>query len=82
MGILGDIADTAVSMMEAAKEDIGQQASIEVEVQGYRLEMFNMLGQLDHMVREEPVLRSEVYSLAEAAKQAQRLANVVETDRW
>jgi len=59
--------------MEAAKEDIGMQASIEVEVQGYRLEMFNMKGQLDHMLREEPVLRAEVFSLAEAAKQSQRL---------
>ncbi|MEE4270413.1 MAG: hypothetical protein V2I67_01980 [Thermoanaerobaculales bacterium] len=70
--ILGDVADTAVSLMEAAKEDIGQQAAIEVDVQGYRLEMFNLKGQLDHMLREEPVLRAEVFSLAEAAKQAQR----------
>ncbi len=69
--VVVDIAEVAVSAMQAAKEDIGQQASIEVEVQGYRLEMFNMKGDLDHMWREEPVLRAEVYSLAEKGKQAQ-----------
>ncbi|MCD4749010.1 MAG: hypothetical protein K8R59_06525 [Thermoanaerobaculales bacterium] len=69
--VIGDAADVAGNLAEAAKADIPMQAAIEVQVQNARLELFNMKGQFDHMMREEPVLRAEVYSLAEKLQQAQ-----------
>jgi len=70
--IAGDVADVAVNTMGIAKEDLAMQASNNVDLQGYRLEMFNLKGALDHMVREEPMLRADVYSKAEAVQQAVR----------
>lgn len=69
--VIGDAADVAANITEAAKEDIPLQAAIESQVQDARLELFNMKGQLDHMLREEPVLRAEIYSLAQKQQEAQ-----------
>jgi len=70
--VVGDAADVAANLAEAAKEDIPLQASIEMQVQDARLELFNLKGQLDHLLREEPVYRAEIYSLAEKLKQAEK----------
>ncbi len=68
--VVGDAADIAANITEASQADIPLQAAIEVQVQDARLELFNMKGQFDHMMREEPVLRAEIFSLAEKSQQA------------
>jgi len=70
--ILGDIANAAQVVLETGKNDIPRIAAINTALQGYKLEMFNLKGKLDAMVRQEPVVRAEVYANAEAVQQAER----------
>jgi len=68
--VVGDAADVAANITASSQADIPLQAAIETQVQDARLELFNMKGEFDHMMREEPVLRAEVFSLAEKSQQA------------
>lgn len=67
-----DAIDIAKDAVDATKEDISLQAAIETQIQDARFEIFNLKGELDHLVREEPVLRAEIYARAEAVQQANR----------
>ncbi len=66
-----DGLDIAGSALEASKEDVSLQAAIEVDILDDRLEIFNIKGELDVLVRTEPVSRAEVNAKAEELKQAQ-----------
>ncbi len=65
-----DAADIVANSTESAKEDVGLQAAIESSVQDARLDLYNIKGQLDQLLREEPVRRSEVYAKAQELQQA------------
>ena len=51
--------------MEAAKEDVEQQASIEVEIAGANFEILQAAKELEKLIREEPLKRLEAYSVRE-----------------
>ena len=56
--------------MEAAKEDVEQQASIEVEIQGANFEILQAAKELEKLIREEPLKRLEAYSVREQVEAA------------
>ncbi|MEM7706458.1 MAG: hypothetical protein AAF358_12935 [Pseudomonadota bacterium] len=62
---IGDGLDIASNATSAAKEDVSQQAAIESQVQDARLELFNLKGELDALLRREPLARAEVFSRAQ-----------------
>ncbi len=73
--VLDNIAaglDIARDATDAAKEDVSLQASLETQIQDARFEIFLQKGTLDHLVREEPVLRADIYAKAEEVAQANR----------
>lgn len=60
-----DVSDIISSAMDAAKEDVEQQASIEIELQGANFEILQASKELEKLVREEPLKRLEAYSARE-----------------
>ena len=60
-----DVFEIASSAMEAAKEDVEQQASIEVEIQGANFEILQASKELEKLIREEPLKRLEAFSVRE-----------------
>lgn len=60
-----DVADIVASAMDAAKEDVEQQASIEIEIQGANFELLQASKELEKLVRDEPLKRLEAYSVRE-----------------
>ena len=67
-----DGVDIAQNITEAAKEDVSLQAAIETEILGYRAEMDGEVGKLDEMLRQEPLLRNEIYARAQMVEQAKQ----------
>ncbi len=62
---IGDGLDIVANATAAAAEDVPVQAGIESQIQDARLELFNLKGDLDKLLRQEPLLRSDIYSKAE-----------------
>ncbi len=69
---IADAAEIAQNALEAAKEDVSLQAAISTQIQDARLEIFNLKGDLDALVRQEPLLRTEMEAKAENLAQAHR----------
>lgn len=67
-----DGVDIARSITESAKEDVSLQAAIELQVQGFREEMAGLVGQVEILLRREPVLRNEVFARAQMVEQAKQ----------
>ncbi len=67
-----DAAEIVQNSLEAAKEDVSLQAAIETSIQDARLEIFNLKGDLDALVRQEPLKRADMEAKAEALAQAHR----------
>ncbi len=66
---IADGLDIAANATEAAKEDVAQTSGIETAINNAELDLFNVKGEIDEMIRQEPVLRAEVFARAEAIKQ-------------
>ncbi|QOC21317.1 hypothetical protein IC757_09640 [Wenzhouxiangella sp. AB-CW3] len=64
-----DLLDVTANATEAAKEDVSELAGIQTMINDSRLDIFNAKGQVDALMREEPVLRSEIFARAEAIQQ-------------
>ena len=67
-----DGVDIAQSITESAKEDVSLQAAIETDILGYRQEMDGEVGKVDEMLRQEPLLRNEIYARAQVVEQAKQ----------
>ena len=65
-----DVVDIAENAVEAAKEDVGLQSAIELDVQDARLDLYNQTGDINGLIRQEPGVRAEVYAKVEAVRQA------------
>jgi hypothetical protein len=66
---LADGLDIGANVQEAAKEDVGQVTGIRTAINDAELDLFNLKGELDEMLREEPILRAEVFARTEAIQQ-------------
>lgn len=67
-----DGVEIAQSIIDSAKEDVSLQAAIETDILGYREEMDGTIGKIEAMLRQEPVLRNEIYSRAQIVEQARQ----------
>jgi len=54
---------------EAAKEDVTELAGLNTAINGANLNLFNSLGEVETLIRKEPILRAEVFARTEAIKQ-------------
>ncbi|QKK02869.1 MAG: hypothetical protein HND55_09570 [Pseudomonadota bacterium] len=70
--VIGEGLELAANGVAAAAQDVSQLAALETQVLDSRLELFNMKGQFDELLRREPLLRMEMYSRAEAIQQLYR----------
>src|SRR5690625_5593311 len=69
---IGEGLELAANSTAAGAQDVSQLAAIKTQVLDSRLEMFNLRGQFDEMVRREPLLRAEMYARAETIQQLYR----------
>lgn len=67
-----DGVEIAQSITESAKEDVSLQAAIELDVQGFREEMDGMVSEVNALLRQEPLLRNEVFARAQMVEQAKQ----------
>ncbi|MCG6118528.1 MAG: hypothetical protein MEQ07_10125 [Aquimonas sp.] len=54
---------------EAAKEDVSQLSGLRAAINSSNLTLFNSLGEVETLIRKEPLLRAEVFARTEAIKQ-------------
>ena len=66
---IADAIDITANATEASKEDVSELAGIQTMINDSRLDIFNAKGQVDALMREEPLLRSEIFARAEAIQQ-------------
>jgi len=64
-----DVLDVASNVTEAAKEDVAQVSGIRTAINDAALDLYNTKGEIDALLRREPVLRAEVFARTEAIKQ-------------
>ncbi len=64
--------DLALEAKEDLVDGVGSVADRQVEILNQRMDMFNLYGELDKLIRKEPVLRAEVYQRTEALQQLQQ----------
>src|SRR5699024_12418708 len=69
---IGEGLELPANGTAAAAQDVSQLAALKTQVLDSRLELFNMRGQFDEMLRREPLLRMEMFSRAEAIQQLYR----------
>lgn len=66
-----DAVDVIQLSLEAAKEDLAFQSAIQLDILDNRLEFFNQAGGIETLVRQEPVLRADLFQQAQAIQQAE-----------
>ncbi len=66
---VADGMDIVANATDAAKEDVQEMAGIDTFINDQSLELYNLQGEIDALVREEPLLRAEIFARAEAIKQ-------------
>ncbi len=64
-----DVGDIVANSTDAAKEDVSQVAGIKTAINDASLDLYNLKGDLDILLRKEPGLRAEVFAKAESANQ-------------
>ncbi len=69
--VIADGIEIGANHQEDNKEDVSELAGIKSMLIDANLEMYNTAGEIDALLRQEPVLRSEMYARAEAIKQLQ-----------
>jgi hypothetical protein len=71
-GVLDTVADgldIASNATDAAKEDVSELSGIKTAINDSLLELYNASGEIDVLMRKEPMLRAEVFARTEAIKQ-------------
>ncbi len=66
---VADLIDIGASATDASKEDVSNVAAIRSEIADARFELYNQSGVIEQMLRQEPILRAEVFARSEAIKQ-------------
>lgn len=66
---VADGLDIAGNAFEASKEDVTELAGIKSMMHDINLEMYDVTGEVDALLRQEPLLRAELYARTEAIKQ-------------
>ncbi len=69
---IGEVLEIAANGVAAAQQDVSQLAALRVQTLDSRLDVFNLKGQFDEMLRREPLLRMEMYSRIETIEQHYR----------
>ncbi|NCO18732.1 MAG: hypothetical protein GW900_01515, partial [Gammaproteobacteria bacterium] len=70
--VIESVADgisIAASATDAAKEDVSELSGIRTQFNDSSLELFNVSGDIDAQLRDEPVLRAEIFARAQAIEQ-------------
>ncbi len=68
---VADGMDIAGNAIDASKEDVTELNGIKTMINDANLEMYNTAGEIDAILRQEPVLRAELFARTEAIKQLQ-----------
>lgn len=66
---VADGLDIAANATESAKEDVSQLAGLDTFINDANLDLYNVKGEIDALLRREPILRAEVFARTEAIKQ-------------
>ncbi len=64
-----DALEFAVENKDDYMDDVGDIANDQIQILENRMDMFNLYGELDALIRKEPILRAEVYQKREALEQ-------------
>ena len=64
-----DALEVAASSVEFAADKVAQAAEDDIALNDIALELFDVSGEIEALIRQEPALRAEVYARAEAAQQ-------------
>lgn len=70
--VLGEGLEIAGNTIAAGKEDVSLASAIEADILDQRLELYNLKGEFDQLLRREPLLRVELYTRIEAIEQLMR----------
>lgn len=68
---VADGLDIVSNSIDASKEDVSNLAGIKSMLLDTNLELYNTAGEIDALLRKEPMLRAELYARTEAIKQLQ-----------
>ena len=68
---VADALDIAANAVDAAKEDVSELAGIKSAINDANLELYSLSGEVDALLREEPMLRSEIFAQVQAIAQLQ-----------
>lgn len=71
-GVLDTVADgldIVSNATEAAKEDVSELSGIRTAINDANLNLYNVSGEIDVLIRKEPMLRAEIFARVEAMKQ-------------
>lgn len=66
---VADGLEIAGNAIDASKEDVSELSGIRSLINDSNLELYNLAGEIDSIMRQEPLLRSEIFARAEAIKQ-------------
>lgn len=68
---IGDALEIAGNAIELAKEDVSELAGIRSMINDANLDLYNITGDIDSILRQEPMLRSEIFARAQVIQQLQ-----------
>ena len=68
---VGDGLEIAGNVFDAAKEDVSEMNAIRAMINDANLDLYNITGDIDAILRQEPMLRSEIFARAQAVQQLQ-----------
>ncbi len=66
---VGDGLDVAANGVNLSINHVATAAETEVQINDANLELYNVSGGIDELLRREPALRAEIYARAESARQ-------------
>ncbi|HMN34881.1 MAG TPA: hypothetical protein PKE36_05665 [Chiayiivirga sp.] len=66
---IADGLEIAGNAIDASKEDVSELSGIRTLINDSNLDLYNLAGEIDAIMRQEPLLRSEIFARAEAIKQ-------------
>lgn len=66
---IADGLEIAGNATEAAKEDVTELSGLRAAINNANLTLFNSIGEVETLLRKEPLARAEIYARTEALKQ-------------
>ncbi len=66
---VGDGLEVVANGVELGINNVATAAETEVQINDANLELYNVSGEIEQLMRREPALRAEIYARAEAAQQ-------------